>query len=195
MQTPTRYPSVAAALEAMGLSRDPFRDAEEQGQWWTFGVFGFAIPCYNFAWRRQALPVHDLHHVVTGYPVSMPGEFQVAAWEFAAGRFPSLFSNLFCLPLIGLGLVHSPAKVFGAFQHGLFCRSLYGQNPWLSLNGRLETMTVAELKVLTSKPKGAPTKLGTAAAFAAVSLLSVSEIVLLALVPILPVIGIAKTLA
>ena len=155
---------------------------------------GLNIPCYNFAWRRQALPAHDLHHVVTGYPVSMPGEFQVAAWEFAAGRFPSLFSNLFCLPLVGLGLVYSPHKVFGAFRLGRSCRSLYGQTPWVSLKGRLETMPVAELKALTSKPQGTPATPGTAAAFAAVSLLSVSEIVLLALVPLLPVIAIAKTL-
>lgn len=191
MQTSTRHPSVAEALEALGLSRDPFRDAEEQGRWWTFGAFGLTIPCYNFAWRRQALPVHDLHHVVTGYPVSMPGEFQVAAWEFAAGRFPSLFSNLFCLPLVGLGLLHSPSKVFAAFRQGLSSRSLYCRN----LKGRLETMTVADLKALTTKSKGAPSKLGTATAFAAVSLLSVGEIVLLALVPLLPVIAIAETLA
>lgn len=54
--------------------------------WWHFEVLGVRIYCYNFNWRRQAIAHHDLHHIVTGYPCSLAGEVQVAAWEFAAGR-------------------------------------------------------------------------------------------------------------
>lgn len=33
-------------------------------------------------WRKKAVPYHDLHHVLTGYPFSPAGEFEMAAWEF-----------------------------------------------------------------------------------------------------------------
>jgi ubiquinone biosynthesis protein Coq4 len=57
----------------------------------------------NFKWRRRALPIHDLHHVIAGYEFSSYGEFEMSAWEFAAG--PHVLSTLFCLPLVSMGAV------------------------------------------------------------------------------------------
>lgn len=79
----------------------------------------------NFGWRRQALPCHDLHHVMTGYPCTVAGELEVAAWEFAAGRFPHTGATLFCLPLLGIGAVGMPRRAFAAFVRGRHSRSLY----------------------------------------------------------------------
>jgi hypothetical protein len=79
----------------------------------------------NFQWRRRALPVHDLHHVITRYEFSPHGEFQMAAWEFAAGRYPSALSTLFCLPLVCMGAAVIPGKTFAAFVRGRHSRTLY----------------------------------------------------------------------
>ena len=50
---------------------------------------------------------------------------QVATWEFAAGRYPNIFSNLFCLPLVAAGTLLIPKKTFKAFQSGQQSRSLF----------------------------------------------------------------------
>ena len=97
-------------------------------KWWHFNVLGFKIPCYNFEWRRRALVCHDLHHVVTGFPFTMRGECQVAAWEFSAGRYRNIFANLFCLPLVSLGMLLIPAQTFTAFLEGQKAATLFGKD-------------------------------------------------------------------
>ena len=127
--------TVADILVQLGLDADPFQAAERSGRWWHFDALGLKIPCYNFSWRKKALPFHDLHHAVTGYPCSMRGEMQVATWEFAAGRFPNLCSNLFCLPLVAAGVCFIPIKTFAAFRSGRRSTSLFGKFLGLSAGG------------------------------------------------------------
>ena len=55
--------------------------------WVLVTVGGIQLRLKNFQWRQRAIPYHDLHHVLTGYACSVKGEFEMAAWEFAAGRF------------------------------------------------------------------------------------------------------------
>jgi hypothetical protein len=40
---------------------------------------------------------------MTGYRMTMPQEFQLAAWEFSARRFPDWRATLFCAPLVLAG--------------------------------------------------------------------------------------------
>lgn len=94
-------------------------------RWAPLPVAWLKLP--NFAWRRRALPVHDLHHVLLGYPCTPVGEFQMAAWEFAAGRFPHPLATAFCLPLIGLGAVVQPRRSFAAFVLGRASQTLYAR--------------------------------------------------------------------
>jgi hypothetical protein len=79
----------------------------------------------NFAWRRRALPLHDLHHLLLAFPWTPGGEFRMAAWEFAAGRFRHPCATAFCLPLLGLGALLCPQRSFEAFMLGRRSRSLY----------------------------------------------------------------------
>jgi len=53
----------------------------------------------------------------------------MAAWEFAAGKYPNIFSTLFCIPLICLGAVSIPRKQFRAFVRGRRSRTLYEGQP------------------------------------------------------------------
>jgi hypothetical protein len=104
---------------------EPPSAANVPARWWYFEVLGIKVCCYNFRWRQQAIAHHDLHHIVTGYPCSLAGEVQVAAWEFAAGRYPNIFANLFCLPLITCGLITMPKQLWTAFKRGRQSHSLF----------------------------------------------------------------------
>lgn len=92
---------------------------------WRCRIGPVTLRLPNFKWRRHALLRHDLHHVLTGYPCTMRGEFQMAAWEFAAGRYPHAAATLFCLPLVAMGLFWSPRRLWSAFRRGRRARSLY----------------------------------------------------------------------
>ena len=59
--------------------------------------------------------------------MTMRGEFQMAAWEFGAGRYPHWGATLFCAPLIALGLFWSPARMIAAYKAGRATESLYAE--------------------------------------------------------------------
>jgi hypothetical protein len=94
-------------------------------RWMSFACRDLQVHLPNFKWRRRALPVHDLHHAITGYRFSPQGEFEMAAWEFAAGRHPHMLSTLFCLPLVSVGAAVIPKRTFAAFVSGRRSRTLY----------------------------------------------------------------------
>ena len=92
---------------------------------WPFRIGPVTIPVPNFSWRRAAIQRHDLHHILNGFPFNMRGEFQVATWEFAAGRYPHLGASLLLLPLVVLGLLWSPRAIWRAFMMGRRAQSFY----------------------------------------------------------------------
>lgn len=131
-----------------GLPRD---GGLERPRWAPLPMAWLKLP--NFAWRRHALPVHDVHHVLLGYPCTPAGEFQMAAWEFAAGRFRHPMATAFCLPLIGLGAVLQPRRSFTAFVRGRASQTLYasGLTPAL-LDSPLEALRRAILPAEAVRP-------------------------------------------
>jgi hypothetical protein len=94
---------------------------------WVIHFARLTIRLPNFAWRRRALLRHDLHHIVTGYACSPIGEMQMAAWEFAAGRFPNRMATAFCLPLVAMGAALAPKATFAAFLRGRAGATLYAE--------------------------------------------------------------------
>jgi hypothetical protein len=120
-RAPTTGEALAEFRRANGLSGD-----ETSLPSWTCRLGPLIIRLPNFKWRRQAILAHDLHHVFTGYPCNMRGEFQMAAWEFGAGPMPHWAAAAFCLPLIVLGLFWSPRRILAAFRAGRGSRTLHG---------------------------------------------------------------------
>ncbi|HEX2764036.1 MAG TPA: hypothetical protein VHM92_09400 [Allosphingosinicella sp.] len=110
--------------EALSLLRREARGAPAERRW-TCRVGPFVLRFPNFAWRRRALRAHDLHHLMAGHPMTMRGEFQMAAWELGAGRYPDWRASLFCSPLLVAGLLWSPRLMAAAFRDGRRTRSLY----------------------------------------------------------------------
>lgn len=100
-------------------------DGGRTGTAWTIRAGGREITLRNFAWRREALQLHAIHHLLTGYACTLTGELEMAAWEFAAGRFRHPTATLFCLPLIGLGFAGTPQRSYAAFLRGRSSQSLY----------------------------------------------------------------------
>jgi len=92
---------------------------------WTCAVGPLTLRFPNFAWRRRAIEAHDLHHLMAGYPMTMRGEFQMAAWEIGAGRYPHWGATAMCAPLILAGLLWSPKAIWRAWRAGCASRSLY----------------------------------------------------------------------
>ena len=62
---------------------------------------------------------------MTGYPMTLRGEFQMAAWELGAGRYRDWRATFFCTPLILAGLFWSPNRMLEAYRAGLRADSLY----------------------------------------------------------------------
>jgi hypothetical protein len=60
-------------------------DGGSSARWVRYPLFGGHVVLPNVKSRQRALPLHDLHHLVTGYDTSWRGEAEIAAWELAAG--------------------------------------------------------------------------------------------------------------
>ena len=107
------------------------------------GTFSFALP--NSAARKKAVPLHDLHHLATGYDTSWTGEAEIAAWELAGGCSSYRAAWLLNLLAFPLGLMIAPVRTWHAFQRGRSSGSLYDSHwdeKWLdaslgSLRARL----------------------------------------------------------
>ena len=125
-------PTVGEALAQFRLVNG-LDDNEVAQPSWVCRIGPARIRLPNFKWRQQALLAHDLHHVLTGIPCGMRGEFQMAAWEFGAGPMPHWGAALFCLPLVLLGLLWSPRRMMRAYQAGQRSQSLHGSTAMDSL--------------------------------------------------------------
>ena len=120
-------PLVAEALfafrEASGLHHD-----DHAARWWKIPIDFVTLYLPNFRWRRRAIAAHDMHHLLTGYPCTVAGELQIAAWEFGAGRYPHWGATVFCLPLVLAGALWAPYDTWDAFRRGRRSRSLYAKD-------------------------------------------------------------------
>ncbi len=78
----------------------------------------------NTPQRKWAIPLHDLHHVATGYGTDIVGEAEIGAWELGAGCRTSVVYAL-NIAVVTFGLVLAPIRVLRAFRRGLRGRTLY----------------------------------------------------------------------
>jgi hypothetical protein len=127
------------------------------------GPVPFAFP--NSRSRKRAIPLHDLHHVATGYSTSLVGEAEIGAWEIAGGCTNYWAAWVLNATAFGWGLVLAPRRTFRAFVRGRHSRTLY-HSGW---EDRLLELTVADLRArlaLNGAHDGAPATWRDIAAFA-----------------------------
>lgn len=133
--------------QAEYFERNGFAADGGYGQRWVGLKFGpVTIPLYNSQARRRAVPLHDLHHLATGYGTDPKGEAQMATWELAAGTHDKWFALFINLPALLYGMLIWPRATLQAWRAGRDSDSLYRYDyeDWLL------DLSVAELKALTS---------------------------------------------
>jgi len=70
----------------------------------TLKLLGIPFTFPSTANRKKALPLHDFHHILTGYGTNWIGEAEIGAWELRAG----------CNSLVAYSL-NGSAAVLGLF--------------------------------------------------------------------------------
>ena len=147
------------------------------------------LPLYilNTAPRRRAVPLHDVHHVLTGYDTSASGEAAIGAWEVGAGTGPHWMAAVLDLAALSTGLFVAPRATFRAFVRGRRSRTLYAE----ALDDSLLAARVGELRARLGLDRPAPGATpGDALRFAGVAALSLLVFAsFFAFAPLLLVVG------
>src|SRR5688500_885517 len=95
--------------------------------WVDFKLGPLPLPFPNTPGRVRAVRYHDLHHVLTGYDTDIIGEFEISAWEIAAGCKGYLVAWQLNLGGMFAGLLVAPRRMASAFLRGRSSESLYDQ--------------------------------------------------------------------
>jgi hypothetical protein len=119
---PASYP-VRQALDEF-LSKYGFASDEYAARTYWIDLFGWKLRLPNPRSRRVMVPLHDLHHIATGFGADLASEAEIGAWELRAGcTTPMLwFLNLSAAML---GLVLAPRRTLRAFSAGRGQTTLY----------------------------------------------------------------------
>jgi hypothetical protein len=131
------------------LDANGFTTAEYGASTFTIGIWGIPFKFPNPKSRKRVIPLHDLHHVLTGYATDWMGEGEIGAWELRAGctTFIAYFLNG---GGVLIGLFISPRRVWRAFRAAKGQRTLY-RDP-ASYESLLQ-MTVGEVRERLGIPR------------------------------------------
>ena len=89
-------------------------------------AFGRSFRLRNRPNRQWAIPLHDLHHVATGYGTDLIGEAEIGVWELRGGcRRPVVYGLNIAAVVMGLFL--APLRLWRAFADARGARTLYVQ--------------------------------------------------------------------
>ncbi len=91
------------------------------------------------------MPLHDLHHIATGYATDPQGEAQVAVGEIAAGTHDKWFALFINLPALVYGFILWPRVSWQTWRLGRQSRTLYSQD----FSDELLSLTVRDLRAQT----------------------------------------------
>jgi hypothetical protein len=88
-----------------------------------YGWMRFYFP--NTRARASVVRYHDLHHILTGYGTTMPGETEISAWEIATGCTANYAAWILNLLGFGFGLLINRHGVYRSFLRGRYSSNLY----------------------------------------------------------------------
>jgi hypothetical protein len=131
------YEARADYYAANGFSDDAYRD-----RWAKVKLGPIPIWFPNTKQRRRAIPLHDLHHVATGYATSLVGEAEIAGWEIGGGCADYWAAWMLDLGAFAYGAVFAPRRLWRAFLRGRRSTPLY-RTGW---RNDLLDITVDELR-------------------------------------------------
>ena len=124
----------ATGIYAEGCTRDDWY----AGHVVTLRAGRLRIP-FPILRRKGPIILHDVHHMLTGYPPTWKGEAEVAAWEIASGGCGwHLLYWLDRLSFLLVGLVAAPRATGRALARGLRSHNLFGRDPEAVLGESLD---------------------------------------------------------
>jgi hypothetical protein len=68
--------------------------------------------------RKRVLPLHDVHHALTGYRADILGEAEIAAWELGSGLGRHTVGYVLDLLTLSWATLIAPRRVLRAFLRG-----------------------------------------------------------------------------
>jgi len=125
-----------------------FRVEDYSAPTYTVKILGVPLRFPNTKAHQWATPLHDLHHILTGYRPDWIGEAEIGAWELRAGC-KTLVVYWLDLSGVVIGMLLSPRRVWRAFRAARGCRTLY-RDP--ALCESLLQMTVGEARAALGIP-------------------------------------------
>jgi hypothetical protein len=172
----------AVYFEANGFGETGGYDAA----WVNLKLGPVPVSFPNTPGRVRAVRYHDLHHVLTGYDTDNAGEFEISAFEIAAGCKDFYAAWFLNLGGTTAGMFRWPRRTFRAFLRGRRSRSLYGEQLESLLDG-----SVAEARARMGCPGEPPPARASDVALFALTVLSgfVTGLPLLAVsIPAVPIV-------
>ncbi|HUS30094.1 MAG TPA: hypothetical protein VMZ53_16420 [Kofleriaceae bacterium] len=133
-----------------------FSDATYREDWARIKLGPVPVVFPNTKSRKEALPIHDLHHIATGYSTTIEGEGEIAAFEIGGGCGRYAAAWLINAGGFALGLVTNPRKIFRAFVRGRHSRNLYREG----FRDSLLDLSVAELRKRVGTDTATPVATG-----------------------------------
>lgn len=131
------------------LDENGFDIAEYKAPTFRLKVFGRYFDARNSPDRQWAIPLHDLHHLATGYGTDWVGEAEIGIWELRAGCRTFIVYWLNAMATL-IGFVIAPGRVVAAYRAARGAHALYRQG--LSYEAVLE-MTIGELRARLGVPE------------------------------------------
>ena len=139
--------TMRAARDAYFVENHFGADGGYNDPWVDLSLGPIPVGFPNVEGRKQAVKVHDLHHILTGYNTDWGGEFEISAWEIGAGCKRMLAAWVINLMGYAAGALFFPRRTFAAFVRGRRSRSLYGE----AIDELLD-LTVAEARQKMAVP-------------------------------------------
>ena len=87
-------------------------------QWFVIPIGKFPVHLPNLPSRVKVARLHDIHHVLTGYPANWRGEAEIGAWEIATGCRTYWIAWFFNIGATLVGAFLWPRAVWKAFRRG-----------------------------------------------------------------------------
>src|SRR5262245_38865112 len=116
----TDYPDDMPVREALQhyFAEYHFKDGGYNERWFRIKLGPLMIPMPNIPARVEAVKIHDLHHVITGYTAHWKGEVEIGAWELGGGCGRYWVAWLLNAEVFAVGLVLFPRALFRAWRTG-----------------------------------------------------------------------------
>lgn len=142
------YPGHLKIKEALQLyfSKYHFEKGGYHLKWFKIKMGPVFIPLPNTKARVDAVKLHDIHHLLTGYPATLRGEAEIGGWEIASGCGKYYAAWILNFGSLFYGLFFFPRPVYNAFMQGRKCKTNLYHN--VRYDDDLLNQTVGELRNL-----------------------------------------------